>query len=339
MLIQPRVWLNVPPAGAPPAPRLRLSAAHNEWNHVGIALAAINEGFFAQEGLTDVELITFPEEQGELLDREAFQVAAIASGAVDIGIDPRTTFLLEAHDQGQPVCIVAARRKNHAFVLIGLKHVETLEDLRGQTLLINQPGGATDVMLQQVLADQGFVKGKDFEIEYTGGPMHDGAGAARAFREGRNGPAMLSSSAEVQNFIDDGYPVLLDLRTLYPSRHDRVTGANQHFVEEHPELLHAFLRGMIRGCRWVLDLNNTDRFKQLIIDAGFLTTEREERSFDHLFIGWQTRGSRDLSLPRDGIELIVDEEKRAGKIAPSFDVDSVLRLEMLRQVQQQLSES
>jgi hypothetical protein len=169
--------------------------------------------------------------------------------------------------------------------------------------------------------------------------MHDGKRTADAFRAGRNGPAMLSSTAELQSFVDEGFPILLDLRTLYPSRHDRVTGANSYFVREHPEMLKGFLRAMIRGCRFVLDLNNTTRFKQIMVDAGFLTTEREQVTFDNLFIGWQTRGSRDLALPRDGIELIVDEEKRAGKISPSFNVDDVLQLGTLAQVQRELAEA
>ena len=138
--------------------------------------------------------------------------------------------------------------------------------------------------------------------------------------------------------LEKGFPVLADLRERYPSRHDRVTGANEQFVNERPEILKAFLKGMIRGCRWVLDLNNTERFKQIIVDAGFLTTEREQRSFDDLFLGWQTRGTRDLSLPADGIQIIVDEEKRAGRIAPTFRVEDVLRLEALQQAQSDLPE-
>ena len=59
MILQPKVWLSVSKGGR--GRRLRLSAAHNEWSHVGIALVAMEEGFFAREGLTDVELISFEE--------------------------------------------------------------------------------------------------------------------------------------------------------------------------------------------------------------------------------------------------------------------------------------
>jgi ABC-type nitrate/sulfonate/bicarbonate transport system substrate-binding protein len=336
MLVQPRSWLSGQDANRASGPRLRLSAAHDEWNHVGIALAAIEQGFFAEEGLPDVELVTFPEDSGALLDREAFQVDLIARGVVDVGIDPRTTFLLEAKDEGKPVCIVAARRKNHAFVIIGQKDVASLEDLRGRTVDMGQRGGATDVMMRQALLDSGMLPDTDVKFEYSGAPMHDGAGRAQAFIEGTAGPAMCAPTGELDKLLGHGFPILADLRTRYPSRHDRVTGANENFVNEHPDMLTAFLKGMIRSCRWVLDLNHTDAFKKVIVDAGFLVSDREKRNFDELFIGWQTRGSRDLELPRDGIELIVDEEKRAENISSSFKVDDVLRLDALRKAQAEL---
>jgi ABC-type nitrate/sulfonate/bicarbonate transport system substrate-binding protein len=333
MLVQPRVWLSGRDANSGSERRLRLSAAHDEWNHVGIALAAIDQGFFADEGIPDVELVTFPESSGTLLDREAFQVDLIARGVVDVGVDPRTTFVLEGKDQGKPVCIVAARRKNHAFVIIGQKELSSLEDLRGRAVDMGQRGGATDVMMRQALLDSGILPDTDVKFEYSGAPMHDSTGRAHDFIEGKGGPAMLAPTAELENLLERGFPVLADLRERYPSRHDRVTGANENFALEHPELLKGFLKGMIRSCRWVLDLNHTDQFKRIIVDAGFLTTEREQRNFSDLFIGWQTRGSRDLSLPREGIELIVDEEKRAEHISNSFEVDNVLRLDALRKAQ------
>lgn len=340
MLAQPKAWLTAVERTDGPRNRIRLSAAHDEWNHVGIALAAMHEGFFADEGLTDVELITFPEESTEVLvEREAAQVDLIARGAVDIGIDPRTTFLLQAKDQGKPVCIVAARRKSHAFILVGQKGLQSIHDLRGMTVFENQPGGATDVMFRQALRDSEIEPDRDVTFHYTGGAMHDTAGVIRAFREGKGGPAIMAATAETPKLVADGFPVLMDLRTRYPSRHDRVTGANEDFVNEHPDQLQAFLKGMIRGCRWVLDVANSDRFKEIVVSAGFLTTERERQSFDSLFAGWQTRGTRDLDLPRDGIELIVDESKRDDLISPSFDLDSVLRLEQLRLAQQALPDT
>jgi ABC-type nitrate/sulfonate/bicarbonate transport system substrate-binding protein len=117
-----------------------------------------------------------------------------------------------------------------------------------------------------------------------------------------------------------------------------VTAANERFVAEHPDLLQAFLRGMIRSCRYVLDPGNGPAFRDIMLRAGFLNNDSQRQEFDGLFAGWQTRGTRDLSLPREGIDLIVDEAQRAGRISPSFRVDDVLRLEALGKAQAALVE-
>jgi len=333
---QPRSWISTSRGGQGSKRRVRASAAHNEWNHIGIGLVAMEEGYFAREGLTDVEIISFPEEQGELLDREAMQVELLARGVVDIGIDPRTTFVLEANAEGKPVAIVAARRKNHAFVLVGQKEIRTLEDLRGKTLDTGHPGGASDVMTRQVLKDHGFEPDKDVYFTYKGGPMHDPAGNFKAFLEGKLGPAKLAMPDEAEKLAKAGLNILLDLRTHYPSRHDRITAANTDFMREHPDLLKGFLKGMISGCRFVLDVKNRQRFAEILQGAGFLIEEREHRSFDALINGWQGRVSRDLSLPLDAIELITGEQQRAGRLPDSFKATDALHLEALQKAQSEL---
>jgi ABC-type nitrate/sulfonate/bicarbonate transport system substrate-binding protein len=341
MVVQPKVWLYGSNGSANRHHRLRVSAAHNEWNHVGMALAAMDRGFFAGEGLTDVELLSFDEQdQSELLDREALQVDLLARGIVDVAIDPRTTFILEAKDQGKPVCIVAARRRNHAFVLVGEKGLKSIQDLRGKVVEVGHRGGANDVMMRQVLKDHGLEPDVDVQISHKSGAMHDSARAIEAFMQGKYGPAIMKT--HVKPLIDAGYPVLADLNKIYPSRHDRVTAANENFARENPEMLKAFLKGMMRACRFALEtehgqLKNKQQFKQIMVQSGFLTTEREQCSFDNLFDDWQTRVSPDLSLPSAGIQLIVEEAKKDGTISASFETEKVLRLDALKQAQSALA--
>ncbi len=71
----------------------------------------MEEGFFSDERITDVELISFDETEDMLIDREALQVDLSAQGVVDVAVDPRAMFVLEPRDTNMPVCIVAARRK------------------------------------------------------------------------------------------------------------------------------------------------------------------------------------------------------------------------------------
>lgn len=337
MLVQPTTWLSCEKAGRGPRVRLRASAAHAEWNHVGIALVAMSEGYFAAEGLPEIELISFPQDSSALVDREEVQMDLVARGVVDIAIDPRATFALEANNEGKPVCIVAARRKTHAFAVIAQPGVKSVDDLRGMTVDMGQLGGATDVMLREYLKDSGLEPDRDVKFEYSGGAMHDGRGNAEAFRAGRRGPvAMSSTKSEMARYVADGYVLLADLGVLYPSRHDRVTAANEDFVREHPDVLKAFLKGMIRGCNFVLDPGNRPRFETIIREGGFLADERERRNYDGLYESWNSRVSRDLTLPQEGIDRIVTEEQRAGKLPPSFNVEGALRLDALHQAQLEL---
>ncbi|MBM2810696.1 MAG: transporter substrate-binding protein [Chloroflexi bacterium] len=336
MLMQPRTWMKTTGGAGKSGQHVRISAAHAEWNHVGIALAAMDLGIFAEEGLTDVEAISFDEESGALLDRERVQVDLLASGQVDLAIDPQTRFLLQARSNGKPVSIIAARRRTHAFVLIGERGLSSIQDLKGCTLCTSDVGGANDIMLRQVLQDSGIDPEVDVKITYSGMAMHDTRGATVAFTEGRYGPAILASTAAWRGLVDAGYPMLVDLRVLYPSRHDRVTAANSDFAAANPDLLRGFLRGMMRGWAWILNPANATQFKEIVVESGFLTEEHDRQSFDGLFAGWRERGSIDLSLPRDGIELIVDESKRNHLIPDSFDTDDVLDLGPLHEAHREL---
>lgn len=334
-ILQPTVRLSFSKGGKGARRRLRLSAAHNEWNHLAVALIAMEKGFFSNEGLTDVELISFDASQDKLMDREELQVGLLADGVVDVAIDPRATFVLGARDQKKPVCIVAARRRSHSFILVGHKGLKSVQDLRGATMDMGQRGGATDVMLRQLLKDQGMEPDRDVNITYSGGAMHDLAGHARAFRDGTRGPACFATEASLPGLVAEGYPILADLRKLYPPRHDRVTAANEDFCREQPDLLRACLKALIRGCRFVLDMDKK-WFEGFIRDVGFLESEREVESYNVLYDSWFGRISNDLSLPMEGIELIIDEEKRAGRISQSFKRDDILRLDELKKAQTEL---
>jgi ABC-type nitrate/sulfonate/bicarbonate transport system substrate-binding protein len=276
----------------------------------------MEKGYFFDEGITDVELISFDASQDELMDREELQVELLARGAVDLAVDPRTSFVLEARDKKRAVSIVAARRKSHAFILLGQKGLKSIEDLRGRTVDMGQRGGASDVMMRQLLTDQGLEPDKDVHFMYEGGGMHDLAAHAKSFREGKRGPVCFATDATLPDFVADGYPILADLRKLYPARHDRVTASNEEFCREQPELLKSCLKALIRGCRFVLTMDK-EWFEEFIRGRGFLRTESEIASYSALQASWEARISRDLALPIEGVELIADEEKKAGRISAS----------------------
>ena len=185
-------------------------------------------------------------------------------------------------------------------------------------------------MMRQVLKDHGIEPDRDVQFSYSGGPMHNVAAHIKSFREEKSDPAILVTERELEKLVAEGYPILADLRKLYPSRHDRVTAANENFTRENPELLKGCLKGLNRACGFVPNMDKA-WFNNLMKDAGFLTTERELESYDALFTGWEGRISKDLSLPREGIDLIIEEQKRAGTISPSFKAEGVFPTLLLPQ--------
>jgi len=144
----------------------RISAAHDEWNHLAIPLVAMERGFFAQEGLSHVELVATGEEEA--------QVTGMEQGWIDLAVDPLTSMVLAANAQGKGVFIGAARRKGHTFHLYGSKDIKQMEDLIGKRVIIGTPNGATDIQVREILRRFEMEPEKDVKFVYHGA-MHDTA--------------------------------------------------------------------------------------------------------------------------------------------------------------------
>ncbi len=71
-----------------------MSTAHDEWNHDVQALVAMDKGYFREEGLEEVELVAFH-------DDEESQLEAIRSGWVDLGMDPQESRIPHDGDIGR----------------------------------------------------------------------------------------------------------------------------------------------------------------------------------------------------------------------------------------------
>lgn len=78
-------WLQTASTSAriSPHPRLRISAAHDEWNHEVEALVALEKGYFREEGLEDVGLIAFADDEAAQIDALARQRRARLKASPD----------------------------------------------------------------------------------------------------------------------------------------------------------------------------------------------------------------------------------------------------------------
>jgi len=302
----------------------RISTAHDEWNHLAIPLVAMERGFFAEEGLSHVELVATGEEEA--------QVTGMVQGWIDLAVDPLTSMVLAANNQGKPVFIGGARRKGHTFHLYGAKGIRQMEDLIGKRVIIGTPNGATDIQFREILHRFEMEPDKDVEFVYHG-TMHDTPQALRFLEEGR-GEAIMVSVSFAHHMDKAGYPQLVDGGQFFHPRQDRVTAVSELGLRERFDSVVSCFRGMMRAAKVVMDSGEREPIRHLVQASGFPTEEPEDRHrFEELLNALSTRIDPTFTLPIEGLTEIVKECQRDGQLTSNFELNNALRLDALKTAQ------
>jgi ABC-type nitrate/sulfonate/bicarbonate transport system substrate-binding protein len=321
-----RGWLSL---GLPPKPshhpRIRISAAHHEWNHVVIPLVAMAKGFFAEDELNEVELVT--------MGNEAWQIEGLAEGSIDFGVDPQTRLVLAAAERGTGITIIGARRRGHGFIMIGQPELKSMQDLKGKRIVLGAKEMATDIQARQLLKDSGLNPDRDLKFIYTGS-IHDCTEGRKIFLS-RGAEATMIGWQDVDGYVRDGYSVLADMRKLYPPRQDRITVASGRMVREHPDTVKAFLKGIMRASAFCLEKNNQEEIRSIILEAGFPWELIKDLFYRHLN-GFKERLAADLTLPIEGVEQAIKEEQASGNLTTSFVLDRAIDLQPLKEAQREM---
>ena len=319
-----RSWLSVDGKHGSSERPFRISAAHDEWNHLAIPLVAMERGFFAEAGLTHVELIATGDEE--------VQVKGLEQGWIDLGVDPLTSMVLAANAQGKTLFIGGARRKGHTFHLYGAKEIKQIEDLIGKRIIIGARNGATDVQAREIFRRFEIEPDKDVEFVYHGN-MHDMPQTLRFLEEGR-GEAVMVSVSFARHMDKAGYPQLVDGGQFFPPRQDRVTAVSDMAVREHFDALVSCFRGMMRAAKVVIDPEEREAIRQLVQASGFATEEPEDRHrFEELLSSLYSRIDPAFTLPMNGLMGVLQECQRDGLVPREFQLETVLRLDALKAAQ------
>ncbi len=311
--------------GNPVHPRIRISSAHHEWNHVVVPLIALAKGFFADEGLEDLELVT--------MESEDASIEALTYRKVDFALDAATAYVLKAISNRSDIYIIAPRRGTHAFHLFGQKGMNSVKDLKGGRINAFTPGDEMTVQAAQVVRDAGMVPEVDVKITFFEGNMHDIFGMENSFRRGET-QALLAADVQVERLKADGYPVLVNLQKAYLPRQDRVIIATGNMVNDHHDIVKAFIKGIIRGNRFFLDKKNRQEITAIVQEAGFVI--EDQQLFDSIFDSLYTRIPPNCHLPLEGIEQAIKEQIAAGQIGKNITADKIVKIKPLQEAQKEL---
>lgn len=142
--------------------------------------------------------------------------------------------------------------------------IRTVEDLRGKTVGLISIGGATDVLLQLLLASAG-IDPSEVQTQNTGGNA-----ASFTFLERGDVDAIWTFPTSKLLIEDLGANlVYVNPYSLAPIPSDSIFAPSAAFDgEDTTELLRAFMRASIRGAEFVLDESNEDEVLNILGQAN-----------------------------------------------------------------------
>jgi ABC-type nitrate/sulfonate/bicarbonate transport system substrate-binding protein len=269
-------------------------------------------GFFQKEGI-QADLIRI---------RSTVALTALVSGELDYHsvLGPAVAAAI----RGVPIKIVACYTPRVATAIIALPEFKTVQDLRGKTIGINSLGGGLEGQVRLMLKHFGLDAEKDVKLLATGGMES----RLTAMKQGFTVATLGSPPIE---FVGKklGFAVLARARELfsYPSS-GLIVSAKK--IKEQPDEIKRMIKAGIETNRYISQ--NRDGTLRAMMEWMKIDRELAAATYDGVV---KTYGD-DLTLPDDGLRLLIDEAKKNAKLNREVSIDQVADLSILREAQREL---
>jgi ABC-type nitrate/sulfonate/bicarbonate transport system substrate-binding protein len=293
--------------------------------HLVPVMAAHEMNFFYDEGLRSedgdlgYEILRDPMVPFGLEKLGISQAMKEKSVDVALDVQSRTVFFQRA--RGADLYIIAGWRNQHTNVWVSPPQIKSLADLKGKRVGISDFNSIRHWAIQIQLKKAGLDLERDVEWVRIGV-------AARLHRE-----ALRSGKVEcaplppwyAEDLKKEGFNALVSPADQYPDgRPERIIAATGRILEERPDLVKSFLKGLIRSYWFVRDMpKNYEYIDNLEKRLRFGTSDPEER-----VISVARRTPRDLEampFPVDGLatgfEDMLSEEKKLGEL--NYEVPAI----------------
>src|SRR5207342_3490351 len=238
---------------------------------------------------------------------------AMKEKSVDIALDVQSRTVFFQRARGADLYIIAGWRNQHTNIWVGPPHIKTLADLKGKRVGISDFNSIRHWAIQIQIKKAGLDLEKDIEWVRIGVAHHL---LKNAIRSGRVECAPVPTW-DAEDLKSEGCNVLVSPADQYPDgRPERIIAATGRILEERPDLVKSFLRGMIRSYWFIRDMpKNFEYVNNLEKRLRLKSPDPEERVVTHL------RSPRDLeAMPfplngrATGFEDMLKEEERLGEL-------------------------
>ena len=232
--------------------------------------------------------------------------------SVDIALDVQSRTIFFQRARGADIYIIAGWRNQVPGVMIGPPHIKSLKDLKGNRVGISDYNSIRHWVQQVQLRKAGLDLERDVEWVRIGPSRQRHLDALLG---GKVECAPLSS-ADAEDLKQRGFNILATPKDQYPDgRPERIIAATGRILEERPDLVKSFLKGLIRAYWFCRDMPKnfeylSQLYRRLLTESA--DPEEQERTT------W--RAPRDLEampFPIDGKatgfeQMLADEEKIGG---------------------------
>jgi len=269
-------------------------------------------GFFPKEGI-QAEFIRI---------RSTIALTALISGEIDYHsvIAPG----IAAAIRGVPVRVVACYTPSIAAAIVARPEFKSIQDLRGKTIGLNSFGGGLESTARLMFKHLGLDPDKDVKFLATGGIES----RLLALKQGLTAATLGSPPAD---FLGKkmGFIVLARAYELfsYPSS-GLVVSVNR--IKERPDEIKRVIKAGIRTNRYI----SQNREGTIVAMTQWMKIDREMAAdtYDSVVKTY----SDDLSLPEDGLRLLIDEAKRAAKMEHDVSLNQIVDFSILREAQREM---
>ena len=239
---------------------------------------------------------------------------AMKEKSVDIALDVQSRTIFYQRARGADLYIISGWRNQHTNLWIGPPHIKSLTDLKGKRVGISDFNSIRHWAIQIQLKKAGLDLERDVEWVRIGvnSKLH-----MDAIRSGRVECAPVPPWY-AEDLLKEGCNSLVSPAEQYPDgRPERIIAATGRILEERPDLVKSFLKGMIRSYWFVRDMpKNYEYITNLEKRLRLISPDPEERIVTH-----GPRTERDLEampFPLDGratgFEDMLKEEERLGEL-------------------------
>lgn len=256
---------------------------------------------------------------------------AMKEKAMDISLDVQTRTMFFQRSKGADIYIIAGWRNQHIHIWMGAPDVKSIADLKGRRVGISDFGSNRHWAISLWLRKSGLDPEKDVEmVRGIFHPIH-----IEALRSGRIDCAAVAVW-EAEELKKDGFNPLMNLRQQYPNgRPERIIAATGRILEERPDWVKSFLKGMIRSY-WLMreQPKNFEYVHRLERRLRYQSPDPEERGIK--LSCDDPRRIEAMPFPLDGLptgfEDLLREEEATGELDYDVpDIKDVCALDLVKE--------